>query len=282
MRKDMVKIVLEGRGRKSGYDRKFWSRARVNRTDAENLPGRIKTRGLYGKGYWGRSEPLEKFLESRVGYLWDETFSMICEQADARSFGGYRIREMLQHLVYFESDAGKYWYTRYFEVGLDGILRQKKREYPKPTVKPITIVPTDDPNVWYEFRVRYNYMGNPVCTSPNSGMASDLEPYKGDTGQWYEATFVRESEPNVVYTNEIVGVDKRGYVIRERKRHESRREIDSIKYRQVNKATVAKIKKIIEVGDPYLLSHSHPSNSKLYYELYHRRHPFVYAVKLQN
>lgn len=54
----------------------------------------------FDSGYIGTNfGALRRFLRSRVGQDWNDVFSEICEQADARSFRGHHLREWLEFTV---------------------------------------------------------------------------------------------------------------------------------------------------------------------------------------
>src|SRR5687767_8355953 len=89
---------------------------------------RVKALGSRTYGYDfandGRRETvdykrIQKFLDSRVGYSWNKTYSMLCKKYDRRSYIGHEAREYIKYMI------GPSRWTDYFIDG-QGILRKRK------------------------------------------------------------------------------------------------------------------------------------------------------------
>ena len=91
MRADMAKVIVE-RPRLNGHAIVKGENRRMNRIGLENLERResIRARWTRNLGY-DRKElnenlnPLERFLATRVGQLWDKVYSEICERINRNS-----------------------------------------------------------------------------------------------------------------------------------------------------------------------------------------------------
>jgi hypothetical protein len=102
MRRDMVKLGSH-KGKDGRYPRGVKSRYRE---EGDFGPSKMSMRqshkdeSWYGGNYpgakWG---PIRKFLQKHKGKDWDEVWSLMCEEADPRSFEGQQFRENVCHLV---------------------------------------------------------------------------------------------------------------------------------------------------------------------------------------
>lgn len=106
MRQDMAERFSEG---KNQHKRKFPRRQKaVARLDEDGVPQPITSMGKvhraagdwhYDNGYGSDYAIMRRFLRSNLGRPWDEVYSEICEQADARSHDGHRLRECVDHII---------------------------------------------------------------------------------------------------------------------------------------------------------------------------------------
>lgn len=166
MRKDMSKVLIErprtqsnARSRKWGLKIKF-----VEDSDYENIitytsSSRRRQYGWNAKESTDVLSPLRGYLRSRVGDLWDDVYSDICENMDRRSTVGAHIFTHLWQYVerntLMVGDAVHYYgYRGTFPVHdwyihpLTGILcyDEYTRRYQRPD-KPVTSIPIESPTV---------------------------------------------------------------------------------------------------------------------------------------
>ena len=152
MRRDMNKVIVE-RPRRPGFD--THSRARPQDLDLQ-----VSHEGMRAPHvrHWGGKElnenlaPLLRFLGSRVGRVWNDVFSEICENIRITSTVQKHVRDHIAHMVatrVWIDDAGNPWnmaggprklsqqgYIKYWVDPRDGILklntaksyRQRNRE----------------------------------------------------------------------------------------------------------------------------------------------------------
>lgn len=259
MRRDMRHLITESPRIKSAGWPSVWTRAKLKRMNPEDLPRKLKPVSMSGRWSWGRSQPLEAFLNTRLGLPWDETYSIICKNADVRTFAGRRMREMVKSMVTFAWDEGTdiRWRKMGFIVDNDGILRMYKKEY-KRKKDSVTMVRTSTPGIWYELRKRVMYHGNAICVSSDS--IEDLEPAKFDVPQWYRAEKVKSVSTSVNWKNEVVGIDSRGYVIREVKKVLTPHVSERVVYKQADSKTVKQIDKAIQGESFYYFPKEGDSN----------------------
>lgn len=104
MKKDMAKKFLKSHGKHDKYPR---GSKVVSKTDEEGYPVNTGTsmKHVHRKEWnnrhtYGDYSVLENFLKSRIGCLWNDVYSEICEHADPRSYYGHHFRECLQYSVY--------------------------------------------------------------------------------------------------------------------------------------------------------------------------------------
>jgi hypothetical protein len=273
MRKDMRYLITESHeSNRRSYPR-LWTRARINRADPESLPSKI--RPDYDNRYkpWGRSQPLKAFLHSRIGLPWDDTYSIICKNADRRTFAGRRMREMVKSLVDFAGDPYGYkntWYDSLY-VDFDGILKLHKNDRSPLKRDKVTMVRTDNPDVWYELRRRAMYYGNPTCISYDE----NLKPVKFDKPQWYRAERVKTTSGKVSWKSVEKGIDSRGYVVREVSKVVTYETFERVEYKQAGSKMLKRIEKALNGESFYYIPTDKDDN-----QYYWRRAFTIRAVKL--
>lgn len=128
--------------------------------------------------------PFERLLASRVGRLWDDVYSELCEEFDSRSYPGYRFHHNIDWKVYRHCWIGAETGTVYSDHrGWPGEVRNEYYVHPHTGIlcyafwtppekasRPVTEVPTDADNrleqiegIWFRFHVdhfpyKYVYM----------------------------------------------------------------------------------------------------------------------------
>lgn len=139
MRRDMSKVIVE-RPRRRGWDTHGRGRAQ----DPDLQVSHEGMRAPYVR-HWGGKElnenlaPLLRFLGSRVGRVWNDVFSEICENIRLTSTVQKHVRDHIAHMVatrVWIDDAGNPWnmessprelsqqpYIKYWVDPRDGILR---------------------------------------------------------------------------------------------------------------------------------------------------------------
>jgi hypothetical protein len=98
MRQDMSKVIVERPRRGGGYERKGRSR------DHDDQPSKEGMRKPYLRGYNNKElnenlAPLLRFLNSRVGQLWDSVYSEICENIQVTNTVQEHIRVHVKQFV---------------------------------------------------------------------------------------------------------------------------------------------------------------------------------------
>lgn len=114
---------------------------------------------------------MRRFLMSRLGKPWDEVYSEICAEADARSFDGHYLREnlgyMVEHDVYIGED-GEIYNKRHFRVG-----SWRGQFYVDPEDKTLKMV-------------KYNRRSSREL--PKTVFEMDGQLYHKDHGAWFRVT----------------------------------------------------------------------------------------------
>ena len=108
MREDMRRIGFQlSQGRTWSAAKRKAKHRRANRSqDVEALDDLCPHEGMrrYARGELmrdrGTDYAVEKFLESRVGKLWNEVYAEICEHADSRTWLGRELRIQALRLVH--------------------------------------------------------------------------------------------------------------------------------------------------------------------------------------
>jgi hypothetical protein len=98
MRKDMNKVLVE-RPRRGGYGTRKGRKA-----DPDLLPSKEGMRAPHVRNWGGKElnenlSPLRRFIESRVGRLWDKVYSEICENLRADNTVQQHVRDHVEDFV---------------------------------------------------------------------------------------------------------------------------------------------------------------------------------------
>lgn len=161
MRKDMSKVVSDKTFRGTRMDPK--GEKRKKNWEKKNEAVRPRWR----RSYCGRTVPLYRFLQSKVGGKWDDIYSEICKEMSQDSLTQKYVRDHVFDFVElncFEHNGQVYdssmcalggsrrWHSLY--VNEDGILckihyTRKKYIRPKPKFFP-GICPLQYKGIWYE------------------------------------------------------------------------------------------------------------------------------------
>lgn len=136
-----------------------------------------------GRGY--APYPFDRFLESRLGRLWDEVYSEICQEFDSRSLAGYSfLRDLKWHVatdcwigaetgtVYSSRWGGSSVENEFYVHPFTGVLcwaEKIDRSHPEP---PVAKLPIEEGHayekidgIWYEtwydgpFEMPWNFIG---------------------------------------------------------------------------------------------------------------------------
>ncbi len=100
MRNDMHKVIAEP-GRRGGHDY-VKSRVEIDRDD-DSQPKRegIRRKGSYDrKNRCQNTNPLRRYLASKVGQLWNDVFSDLCANNDLRNYVQGEVREHITWMVH--------------------------------------------------------------------------------------------------------------------------------------------------------------------------------------
>jgi hypothetical protein len=135
MRYDLDKIIFDT-GRTPGDSWKSYRYSHKDKNDIENgnyWSETQETTRRYDKSIASRLTPLRRYLESRVGFSWNDTWSEICQLFDNRTICGYRLRDHVLWLVdnnNIKKEMPRFYryFGHYNQLYVDdyGILREHK------------------------------------------------------------------------------------------------------------------------------------------------------------
>jgi hypothetical protein len=144
MRKDMKRVIIDV-GRRDAW---YWTRARTTsraararerallRRDPDLAPWKqgIGQRADGGTRFPAdRTRPLFRWLVKQAGRRWDDVWSEICADNDARSIDGWHLRAHARALISFPSDLERIpWISHPFLVDEQGVLRHDPAPEPAP------------------------------------------------------------------------------------------------------------------------------------------------------
>lgn len=177
MRDDFAKVLNE-RERRGSKERNKPARGRTKKAqkawknDGEGFMGfesssRRKRYGYDCKQPNGSSSPFKKYLASRVGFPWNDTYSDICKHLSYKELDNV-VWMVEENVVGFDNEGIPYNYEKYsvhskFYVDGKGILRQTpKRKRAKPLTKAPTYLTIGSSTygkrkdgLWYRLYFRY-------------------------------------------------------------------------------------------------------------------------------
>jgi hypothetical protein len=166
MRPDMKDIIIDGYRRGGGYSLQPFTRARLKAMSDEDVPTHISNKYVINSYPNDRLAPLDKFLESNAGRLWNDVYSEIREHCDTRSIRGQHLWEHVVEGVLYPPP----WRTRRGAyVDEDGVLQyipRRRRSYRLPPPRVTTLPVSDD--VWYEWFPFVNHDGKKYRVQPRA------------------------------------------------------------------------------------------------------------------
>lgn len=129
MRSDMFKVIVErprrGHSCKNPHVRKMRRTCVTEEDSGGNIPMRPQGRIAERKELNENLNPLERFLDSKVGETWDDVYSEICEGLSLDSTVQRHVRQHLKDWVctsLFDKDLDNLWWK--YRVDEHGILQK--------------------------------------------------------------------------------------------------------------------------------------------------------------
>lgn len=197
MRSDMKEVLITRGRRGSAYaTNPTVRRMRRTKVEEDDVGGSNKMRPENQDSAWDKKchnlgehlKPLERYLNSRVGLSWDDTYSEICKNNPKDSAVGAHIYQHLfffveVNVVFLEDGTPRRpnsldWplYRNQLYVDEKGILRRAPRESKKEPlsndsvcwVAPLTYVVKNNNNIWFEFKYSNHFTTTKVFTEITS------------------------------------------------------------------------------------------------------------------
>lgn len=130
MREDMKDLLLDTGRVGGGWGKATSRRARMKRTDADDLPRMLPCgrKRVGSKQLGDRLNPLKRYLKANCGRPWVDVYAEICATADKRTVRGYHLRTHVENYVVPNNyDVGHSRRYGPFFVDPDGLLQEEAR-----------------------------------------------------------------------------------------------------------------------------------------------------------